>query len=59
LPGEGKRPTIALITPSSGECPLKPLNEFAGHADSRTTKIYDRRGQKVLLEWEFGIDGNL
>ena len=22
----------------------------AGHADSRTTKLYDRRGQKVLLE---------
>ena len=21
-----------------------------GHADSRTTKLYDRRGQKVLLE---------
>jgi integrase/recombinase XerD len=24
--------------------------EIAGHADSRTTKLYDRRGQKVLLE---------
>ena len=23
---------------------------IAGHADSRTTKLYDRRGQKVLLE---------
>ena len=23
---------------------------FVGHADSRTTKLYDRRGQKVLLE---------
>jgi hypothetical protein len=21
-----------------------------GHADSRTTKLYDRRGQKVLVE---------
>ena len=30
--------------------PLKPLNEIAGYADSRTTKLYDRRGQKVLLE---------
>ena len=30
--------------------PLKPLSEIAGHADSRTTKLYDRRGQKVLLE---------
>jgi len=23
---------------------------ISGHADSRTTKLYDRRGQKVLLE---------
>ena len=23
---------------------------IADHADSRTTKLYDRRGQKVLLE---------
>jgi integrase len=23
---------------------------IAGHADSRATKLYDRRGQKVLLE---------
>jgi hypothetical protein len=23
---------------------------IAGHVDSRTTKLYDRRGQKVLLE---------
>jgi hypothetical protein len=23
---------------------------IAGHADSRTTKLYDRRGQKILLE---------
>jgi hypothetical protein len=23
---------------------------IAGHADSQTTKLYDRRGQKVLLE---------
>jgi hypothetical protein len=29
---------------------LKPLSEIAGHADSRTTKLYDCRGQKVLLE---------
>jgi integrase/recombinase XerD len=26
------------------------LLRIAGHADSRTTKLYDRRGQKVLLE---------
>jgi hypothetical protein len=30
--------------------PWKPLKRIAGHADSRTTKLYDRRGQKVLLE---------
>jgi hypothetical protein len=28
---------------------------IAGHADSRTTKLYDRRGQKVL---GFGIESN-
>jgi hypothetical protein len=28
----------------------KRLQRIAGHADSRTTKLYDRRGQKVLLE---------
>ncbi len=26
------------------------LQRIAGHVDSRTTKLYDRRGQKVLLE---------
>jgi hypothetical protein len=26
------------------------LRGTPGHADSRTTKLYDRRGQKVLLE---------
>ena len=29
---------------------LKVVQRIAGHADSRTTKLYDRRGQKVLLE---------
>jgi integrase/recombinase XerD len=29
---------------------LKAAQRIAGHADSRTTKLYDRRGQKVLLE---------
>jgi hypothetical protein len=24
--------------------PWKPLKRIAGHADSRTTKLYDRRG---------------
>jgi hypothetical protein len=27
-----------------------PAQRIAGDADSRTTKLYDRRGQKVLLE---------
>jgi len=26
------------------------VQRIVGHADSRTTKLYDRRGQKVLLE---------
>jgi site-specific recombinase XerC len=29
---------------------LEAAQRVAGHADSRTTKLYDRRGQKVLLE---------
>ena len=29
---------------------LETAQRIAGHADSRTTKLYDRRGQKVLLE---------
>jgi hypothetical protein len=29
---------------------LEAAHRIAGHADSRTTKLYDRRGQKVLLE---------
>jgi integrase/recombinase XerD len=29
---------------------LQAAQRIAGHADSRTTKLYDRRGQKVLLE---------
>jgi hypothetical protein len=28
----------------------KPLSASLANADSRTTKLYDRRGQKVLLE---------
>jgi Phage integrase family len=27
---------------------LEAAQRIAGHADSRTTKLYDRRGQKVL-----------
>jgi hypothetical protein len=29
---------------------LEVAQRIAGHAGSRTTKLYDRRGQKVLLE---------
>jgi site-specific recombinase XerD len=29
---------------------LEVAQRITGHADSRTTKLYDRRGQKVLLE---------
>jgi len=29
---------------------LEVAQRIAGHADSRTTKLYDRRRQKVLLE---------
>ena len=29
---------------------LEAAQRIAGHADSRTTKLYDRRGQKGLLE---------
>ena len=29
---------------------LEAAQRIAGHADNRTTKLYDRRGQKVLLE---------
>jgi hypothetical protein len=29
---------------------LEAAQRIAGHAYSRTTKLYDRRGQKVLLE---------
>jgi hypothetical protein len=34
---------------------LEAAQRIAGHADSRTTKLYDRRGQKVLLEDMEGI----
>jgi site-specific recombinase XerD len=29
---------------------LEAAQRIAGHADSRTTKLYDRRGQKVLTK---------
>ena len=29
---------------------LEVAQRIAGHADSRTTKLYDRRGQNLLLE---------
>ena len=46
---------LSVRTVYVGDIPTKvrktPRNRrIAGHADSRTTKLYDRRGQKVLLE---------
>ena len=35
---------------SENDGTLEAAQRIAGHADSRTTKLYDRRGQKVLLE---------
>jgi hypothetical protein len=36
---------------------LEVAQRIAGNADSRTTKLYDRRGQRVLLEDSgFGIE---
>jgi hypothetical protein len=44
-------PTIAGITNYlENDGTLEVAQRIAGHADSRTTKLYDRRGQKVLLE---------
>ena len=31
---------------------LEVAQRIAGHADSRTTKVYDRRGQRVLVQTE-------
>jgi hypothetical protein len=36
--------------PSSALRSVAPKTPISGHADSRTTKLYDRRGQKVLVE---------
>ncbi len=41
-------PPASPITENDGT--LEVAQRIAGHADSRTTKLYDRRGQKVLLE---------
>jgi site-specific recombinase XerC len=38
---------------------LEAAQRIAGHADSRTTKLYDRRGQKVLPYSTFGEDSIL
>ncbi len=36
--------------PENSTYVLEAAMRIAGHADSRTTKLYDRRGQKILLE---------
>jgi integrase len=35
---------------------LEAAQRIAGHADSRTTELYDRRGRKVLVETWNGLD---
>ena len=40
----------SLRNPLENDGALEAAQRIAGHADSRTTKPYDRRGQKVLLE---------
>lgn len=42
--GLEKEPESLLIPAALG------AERIAGHAGSRTTKVYDRRGQKLLLE---------
>jgi hypothetical protein len=46
LPGAG----ITKFLENDGT--LKAAQRSAGHADSRTTKLYDRRGQKVFEDME-------
>jgi hypothetical protein len=40
----------SLVRTDAADMLKRRLKQIAGHADSRTTKLYDRRGQKVLLE---------
>ena len=42
--------TIRLTNFLENDGTLEAAQRIAGHADSRTTKLYDRRSQKVLLE---------
>jgi len=57
----GKITFKSFIVPDAPEAQAERVHFFlhppsnleqriAGHADSRTTKLYDRRGQKVLVE---------
>ena len=41
---------VSELLPERVSPELHSAQRIAGHADSRTTKLYDRRGQKVLLE---------
>jgi hypothetical protein len=49
------RPALRIFSEKDGT--LEPAQRIAGHADSRTTKYYDRRGQKYSRTiWKgFGI----
>jgi hypothetical protein len=42
------RPASRIFLENDGT--LEAAQRIAGYADSRTTKLYDCRGQKVLLE---------
>jgi hypothetical protein len=42
------RPASRIFWKNDGT--LEAAERIAGHADSRITKLYERRGQKVILE---------
>jgi len=48
VPASFRAPGITSFLENDGT--LEAAQRIAGHTDSRTTKLYDRRGQKVLLE---------
>jgi hypothetical protein len=48
--GKLSRRVKKLLDFTFNDSTLEAAQRIAAHADSRTTKLYDRRGQKVLLE---------